>query len=115
MEAESDPEREIRAARNQSIFRAVNEQIRAVNDTFAALTETFAVTCECFDSRCLAMIRIAPGAYEDVRSHPHRFVVLPGHVLAEVERVVAETDEYVVVEKARVAAEVAEVLDPRGA
>lgn len=113
---DSDPgEREVRAARNQAMFRAVNEHIRALNDAFGTLTETFTIACECFDVRCIEMIVIKPDAYEHVRSHPHRFAVRPGHLLAELENVVEETDTYMIVEKLRVAADEAEALDPRTA
>jgi hypothetical protein len=111
----SDDEREIRAARNQSLFRAVNEEIRKVNEKFSEFTETFTIACECADSGCLEMLRIGPEAYEEVRAHPNRFAVLPGHVYPEVERVVQDYPAYVVVEKERVAADVADLLDPRGA
>lgn len=84
-----------------------------LNESFSALTESFAITCECYDARCVAMIQISAPAYEQVRSHPHRFAVLPGHVMPEVEAVVEESDAYLVVEKVRVAAQVAEALDPR--
>jgi hypothetical protein len=40
--------------------------------------------------------------------------VLPGHIYAQVESVVDETDWYVVVEKFGAAQPVAEALDPRG-
>jgi hypothetical protein len=53
-------------------------------------------------------------AYEQIRQHPARFAVRPGHELLEVERVVEEHDGYLVVEKVGVAQEVAERHDPRG-
>ena len=46
MEPSSQEEREVRAARNQSLFRAVNENIRTLNEAFAQITETFAIACE---------------------------------------------------------------------
>ena len=45
---------------------------------------------------------------------PNRFVVLPGHIIPEVEVTVADAQGYVVVEKIAVAGDVAETLDPRG-
>jgi|RhiMetdeSRZDD1v2_1073273.scaffolds.fasta_scaffold3244220_1 hypothetical protein len=114
MQGASDDEREIRAARNQAIFRAINEQIRAVNEAFGALTNTFSIACECYDARCIEMVEIEPATYEQTRAHPHRFVVRPGHVLGDIEHTVVETDEYAIVQKVDTAAEVAEALDPRG-
>lgn len=115
MEYAVDDEREIRAARNQSLFRAVNEKIREVNEAFAEISGTFAIACECFDTRCVQTLQISDDAYRQIRAHPHRFAVLRGHVLPEVEEIVEERSGYVVVEKVRVAAEVAEALDPRRA
>jgi hypothetical protein len=55
------------------------------------------------------------GEYEELRSSPNRFAVLPGHVLETVERVVAAHEGYVVVEKVGPAAVYAAELDPRRA
>jgi hypothetical protein len=112
MEPSSQEKREVRAARNQSLFRAVNENMRVLNDGFAQITETFAIACECADQRCIETIEIRPEDYAAVRAEPRHFAVLPGHVYPDVERVVREADGYVVVEKQGTAAEVAEILAP---
>src|SRR3712207_711486 len=104
----TDHEREVRAARNQSMFRAVNEKIRALNETFAMVTREYAIACECADPSCTATLEIDPTDYHAVRGNPRRFVVLHGHVYPEVEEIVSETERYVVVEKVGHAAEVAE-------
>lgn len=101
-------EREVRAARNQSLFRAVNEKIREMNEAFATVTAEFAIACECADTHCINTLQIAPADYDEVRAAPRRFAVLPGHVIPEVELVVDETPEYVIVEKIAKAAELAE-------
>ena len=101
-----------RAARNQSMFRAVNEKISAVNEAFATMTETFAIACECYDASCIETIHIRSEDYFQVRADPRQFVVSPGHVLPEVETVVHETHWWVVVEKTGTAGETAELLDP---
>jgi hypothetical protein len=46
---------------------------------------------------------------------PTQFVVKPGHVLAEQERVVERSEDYVIVEKIGRAGERARQLDPRSA
>jgi hypothetical protein len=114
MEGNPMHEREVRAARNQSLFRAINEKLIDLSEAFAAFAGDFQIACECADTFCLASLTIAPEAYEEVRSQANRFVVLPGHIVPEVEKVVAEEDGYVVVEKIALAAEIAETLDPRG-
>jgi hypothetical protein len=99
MATESQDDRELRAARNQALFREVNEKLRELNQAFSNLTETYAIACECADTSCVKTLHIGMQEYLDVREHPERFVVLRDHVHLDVERVVASLDGYVVVEK----------------
>ena len=46
MESASNEEREVRAARNQALFRAVNEKISELNEAFGEIIGTFAITCQ---------------------------------------------------------------------
>jgi len=105
-----DPQeqREIRAARRQSRGREVNETV--VEMKAAGM---LVIVCECADDACADTFEITPRDYEVIRHQPTHFAVRHGHVYPEVERVVAEHDEYVVVEKMRKAAEVAAQADPR--
>ncbi len=115
MEPDTSQEREIRAARNQAMFRAVNEKIRELNEAFAAAAGTFTMACECADATCLAMIEIAPADYEAIRADPRRFAVLHGHLDADIEDVVAEADGYQVAEKrGEAAATVSALTLPQG-
>jgi hypothetical protein len=98
MESASNEEREIRAARNQALFRAVNEKMRELNDTFAEIVGTFSVACECSRLECVDLLEIPADAYRAVRESPRTFVVLSGHVEPGVERVVSNHDDYAVVE-----------------
>jgi 5-bromo-4-chloroindolyl phosphate hydrolysis protein len=113
----SDPqlEREVRAARNQSTFRAVNEKMTALNEAWQSIAGSYVIACECADMGCVETLEITEDEYELVRKHPNRFVVLPAHVYPEVEMVVDEHETYVTVEKIAKAGEVAEALDPRNA
>jgi hypothetical protein len=59
-------------------------------------------------------LSIPAAKYEWVRADPHRFLVVPGHENAELERVVERAESYVVVQKDEPEAkEVAEETDPR--
>jgi hypothetical protein len=60
-------------------------------------------------TRVLATLR----EYEAVRTNPRAFIVYPGHIYPEVERVVAENERYATVEKLDNGGEIAEALDPR--
>lgn len=109
-------ERETRAARNQALFRAVNEKLRDLDDALSNATDEYAIACECADIGCVGMLTIGVDDYEAVRSSPRRFVVLRGHSAPEVEQVVTERADYVVVEKLGAAGEVATQLaddDPK--
>jgi hypothetical protein len=108
MDASSQEDREIRAARNQALFRAVNEKLRSVETASKYTNETFVVACECADLGCVSTLEIAPDRYFEVRANPRHFVVLSGHVYPEVEAVVSQLDGYVVVEKLAAAGETAE-------
>ena len=112
MSVDSD-EREIRAARNQSTFRAANEKLHQIEAAFGEIARTYVIACECADVTCVETIEIDSAGYGNVRSNPRRFAVLPGHVYPEVEIVVDEFDNYVVVEKIAKAAEIAEATNPR--
>jgi hypothetical protein len=55
--------------------------------------------CECSDATCVGKVFLRPVEYADIREHPTRFFVLPGHEVVGVERVVEENDGFSVVEK----------------
>jgi hypothetical protein len=114
MDGSVDKQAAIRIARNQALFRSVNEQIEVANERFSAiLGERVDFVCECADDVCMERITITLDQYEDLRRFPTHFVVKPGHVYREVERVVEEINGYVVVEKFGEAGKQALKLDPR--
>ena len=87
-----------RAAANQARFRAANEQIRdkVVELELAERRNPF--LCECEDERCTTIVLLMSKEYEAVRSSPRRFLLSPRHQSPD-DRVVAEHEEYTVVEK----------------
>lgn len=104
-----------RAARNQSLFREVNERIVELSLRFGDATRPNAYLCECLNTGCTATIEVPYDEYERLREQGNRFFVLPGHEDPAVEDVVETTPQYVVVEKIGVASEIAEAADPRKA
>jgi hypothetical protein len=99
----------VKAARNQALWREVNERIRAV----AATSEHMEFRCECADLDCTQTLNLTVAEYERIRISGVRFPIAVGHNFPEVENVVEENEGYVVVEKIGIAAEEAERLDPR--
>ena len=113
MENESQTEREMRAGRNQSLFRELNERLEGLAETFRFISETASFTCECADMSCVQPMDLTLAEYEAVRAEPNQFAVLPGHVYPDVERVVTENERFVVVSKIGEGAKVAVENDPR--
>jgi hypothetical protein len=105
--------RQERAARNESLFREVNERIESAATKLSPMFTEF--MCECADDTCFEYVSLTLEEYASVRKMgPVYFFVKPGHGNGEVERVVGgEPDRYDIVEKQEVAAEVAAELDSR--
>ena len=103
-----DPRSE-RVGKNEAVFREVNERI---NDVTRESTAEY--LCECGDATCTETIQMTVFDYEDVRSDPTHFAVLPGHEIPDVEEVVGRNEGFLVVrKKAGAAAALATELDPR--
>ena len=112
MEPTSTEERQARAGRNQSLFRALNEKLSDINEPLARVSNTFVISCECADTSCIEMLDVSPDDYRSVRTDPRWFIILPDHVLPEVENVIRHMNGYVVVEKFGVGGQIAEMADP---
>jgi hypothetical protein len=87
-----------RAARNEEIFRGVNERIEEGAEQHR-VSGTLPFHCECGRASCLETIEIATGRYAAIVRDRYRFVVIPGHEEPAIERIVDTTSEYLVVEK----------------
>jgi hypothetical protein len=98
-----------RAARNEEVFRGVNEQIEAGAEKHGVESPA-RFHCECDRETCFEMVELRPGVYREVIGRRYCFVTLPGHADARVEQVVEEHDGYSVVEKI---GEAREALDRR--
>jgi hypothetical protein len=98
-----------RAARNQSLFRDVNERI----EELVASSAFVQFVCECCDDDCVTPLALTVQEYERVRAVGNNFVVAPGHDVPDVEEVVDASDRYVVVAKIGAGMAVAARLDPR--
>lgn len=102
---------EERAARNEALFREANERIADhVDEAGLATAERIAFVCECADLTCTETLDLSLEEYEAVRAHPAQFVVRPGHERLEIERVIAESRRYCVVEKMGAAGQLAAEL-----
>jgi hypothetical protein len=103
--------RQVRAARNQSLFREVNERLEEVTGQFSTFHE---FVCECASPECTETMSLTHAEYERVRASARHFAIRPGHNLPDAERVIEQEDgRYIVVEKIETAARVATHFDPR--
>ncbi|MEA2445907.1 MAG: hypothetical protein QOJ12_3199 [Thermoleophilales bacterium] len=93
-------ERANRVARNEASFREINATLHE-GLTAADLEqgERAAFVCECGDESCHALVQLPLARYEAVRAHPDRFIVVAGHEITDVERVVERAGSCAVVEK----------------
>jgi hypothetical protein len=99
---------EQRAARNEALFREVNENIARLEERHGTTVTQPVYICECANAGCTEQIAIDPDSYSRVRAQPRLFFVRPGHEDPQIERVVERHDDYLVVEKTGAAGEVAE-------
>ncbi|HEX4279581.1 MAG TPA: hypothetical protein VHZ27_02365 [Solirubrobacteraceae bacterium] len=110
---EGKKQKQERAGATESTIRDVNEGIE--RGQWPGDEESpVGFRCECARLGCNRLVELTVRQYEQIRSHPRRFVVLPGHEMPDVETVVAARPGYIIVEKRDQAGAVAKQSDPRG-
>jgi hypothetical protein len=75
---------------------------RKANDQIADSAEEQEVTvfaCECGSQDCLGTVELSLSEYESIRTNPSWALVIPGHELENVERVVRVEAGFLVVER----------------
>ena len=99
---------EQRAARNEALFREVNENIARLEEQHGHTQTDPVYLCECADAGCTDHLAIDPSTYHRVRQQGRLFFVRPGHEDPQIERIVERHPAYLVVKKTGAAGEVAE-------
>jgi hypothetical protein len=105
--------RQERFAKNEALFREVNERLEELGRRTGTAEGGVAFVCECADETCAERVELSLPDYELVRADPTHFLVLSGHEEVSVERVVADRGRYRVVAKVDAAGTIAEETDPR--
>jgi hypothetical protein len=108
-----------RLAKNEALFRELNERVAEITQEFTAVSPepdvVDGLVCECSDP--LSLERGGPltiPEYARVRRDARRFIIAAGHQAPDVERVVEKQKTYWLVEKNEgVPSDVARELDPR--
>ncbi len=97
----SDIRRE-RLVKNELAFRDYNNRRVTLEQQAAAVLDEddrSPFVCECGDADCIGALMVTVAQYMEAHSAPNRFIVKPGHVYPDVERVASEHDSHWVVEK----------------
>jgi hypothetical protein len=102
---------EQRVAKNEVLFREVNERIGQAAER-AGFAGPMVFVCECGDADCGETIEVTLDEYEAARSQPTLFLIAPDHELQS-ERLLERNERYVVAEKVGEAAAIAQRHDPR--
>ena len=99
-----------RLARNQVLFREVNERVSEL--AVAGRIDPIAFLCECSRMDCDETIELDRAEYEEIRSSSNLFVITVGHETPEVERITLENHRFALVERTN-GAQLAVETDPR--
>ncbi len=105
--------RETRLAKNEVVFREINERVSELAATHGFDEHVYTFFCECSNADCTLQVELTRSAYEDVRAHGDRFLIAAGHELPEIKHVVTKNEGWWIVEKRDEAGELARELDPR--
>jgi hypothetical protein len=100
-----------RLARNEILFREINERLDEMSAPWAKTTDYL---CECSELSCAKTIELTDAEYERVRARATVFVVVPGHERSDIERVIEENDRFLLVQKIVAVEEIVD-RDPRQA
>jgi hypothetical protein len=106
---------EERVAKNEATSREINEKIEDAHEEKAqGRDEPVRMVCECGQEACDRILAITLDEYDQVRSDPRQFVVVRDHLIEDVDRIIHETDRFVLVAKREgTPAAVATDEDPR--
>jgi hypothetical protein len=108
---ERSERRKERLARNEALFREVNERVEEISQ--GAGLDSIDFVCECGHTDCTQAIPLTVSEYEQVREDPLHFAIVPGHAIPEVEEIVSDGDRFQVVRKHEDEERIARTTDPR--
>jgi uncharacterized protein (DUF1499 family) len=96
----------------EASFRIANERMARWEERHAGGADEIYL-CECASQPCRLRVRMSRDEYEAVRADPQHFLVVPGHVLPDLETVVRSTPAYEVIEKPAALIDLLIETDPR--
>lgn len=95
---------ERRLVENELMFRAANRKVQKQiekdrNKNAGPDTTKLQFYCECSNFHCRDRIKLTAAEYRQATSNQKEFVIIVGHQNQAVEKVVSQSDAYMVVEK----------------
>ena len=105
--------RKERIARNEASFREINERLSNGLRQLPDNPELLEFICECGNPRCEQHVQLTLSEFEQIREDSRRFVIVPGHIIPDAERLVASNDRFDVVEKLGEAINLTDAADRR--
>ncbi len=81
---------------NRRMERAL-EEIREEGDDDPDAPIAF--LCECSHLDCRARVHLTPSSFDRIHRDPEAFVLVPGHEIRDVERIVDQEGDYLIVRK----------------
>ena len=100
-------------AKNEELFRNVNDRIESLSQSVAPRDQTMEYLCECDRPDCYEKVQASREEYESVRANATHFIVLAGHEDRRIEHVTFSNERFLVVEKQGPAAHDAVETNPR--
>jgi len=88
-----------RLRENQELFRVGNERIGETARGSGTDGRAIPFLCECAAETCLGWVEHTFAEYAGVRSSSDQFVILPGHLRIEGERVLEDNGRFQIVRK----------------
>jgi hypothetical protein len=93
-----------RALENEQFLESINERLKAslleVRDEAGEDPDAhFRFFCECSDLSCRERMHVRPSRLTAIHEDPDQFILLPGHEVPAVERVVDQEEDYLIVRK----------------
>ena len=92
---------------NQVVFRKSNKQVSETFAKFKSIGEqtgddldaNILFFCECSDEKCKQRVEMKQSTYDQLHSNDNRFIILPGHNIPTIERIIQKGNAYLIVEK----------------
>ena len=99
MRMSRERDRARRIGLNEALFREINERLETLQENASRHLGVLELVCECGDRDCAERITLSIGEYQELRSDPLLFAVLPSPEIPDVEDVLQQMNGWLIVRK----------------